>query len=309
MAVRYGFFNAMKNTETGAFDRVYNNEDMTNFLRGVISQNGVFSEVGDQCKVSPGSGLTIVVGTGKALVNGHWVVIDAVEPISIDTPDIVFDRIDKIAIRWNDLDRTCSIYVTKGVPAYNPQTTPPEGYVSAGNWDTTNGITEIVLAYVRVKAATSTIEESQIDSRIGSNYCPYISHLVVGPSQTDVDKYLAAYRQKFEDWFEQVQAELAINTKIGCTRKVVIGGANVSARVPLNDIAGYEYEEDDIILPYYNGLLLTRGLGEWAIEVINNVPYLVIQGTNGLIEQDNVLEIIFMKGTALDLPDGNDIGF
>ena len=47
MAVKSGWFNAIKTVdpETGdiSFDRVYDNETMNNFFKGLISQNGIFN--------------------------------------------------------------------------------------------------------------------------------------------------------------------------------------------------------------------------------------------------------------------------
>ena len=73
MAVKSGWFNSVRTVDpqTGevSFDRTYDNETMNSFLKGLISTNGIFSNVGTHpLKVIYASDLTVTVNPGKAML-------------------------------------------------------------------------------------------------------------------------------------------------------------------------------------------------------------------------------------------------
>ena len=57
MAITYGFFNAVKRSD-GAYDRLYNSEQISDMFEGLIS-DGVYESVGDALIVKASSGMTI----------------------------------------------------------------------------------------------------------------------------------------------------------------------------------------------------------------------------------------------------------
>ncbi|MGN0354195.1 MAG: hypothetical protein ACI4EI_03865, partial [Muricoprocola sp.] len=69
MAFSYGFFNA-KN-----LDRVYTAEDFTSYLSSLIC-NGILDTYGDNFSVTANSNLSVVIGTGKAWIDGHYFIND-----------------------------------------------------------------------------------------------------------------------------------------------------------------------------------------------------------------------------------------
>ena len=69
MAFSYGFFNA-KN-----LDRVYTAEDFTSYLSSLIC-NGILDTYGDNFSVTSNSNLSVVIGTGKAWIGGHYFIND-----------------------------------------------------------------------------------------------------------------------------------------------------------------------------------------------------------------------------------------
>ena len=71
MAFSYGFFNA-KN-----LDRVYTAEDFTGYLSSMIC-NGVLDTYGNNFSVTAGEKLSVLIGTGKAWLNGHYFINDTV---------------------------------------------------------------------------------------------------------------------------------------------------------------------------------------------------------------------------------------
>ncbi|MDE6781240.1 MAG: leucine-rich repeat domain-containing protein, partial [Ruminococcus sp.] len=76
MAFHSGFFNSK------GLDRTYTAENFTEYLSSIIC-NGILDTYGDNFALtSTGVGRQIVIGTGKAWINGHYFVND--EPYTID---------------------------------------------------------------------------------------------------------------------------------------------------------------------------------------------------------------------------------
>ena len=152
MAIKYGFFNSVGN------DRTYNADDMSNYFEGLVS-NGVYATVGDACIVKSLGGLTLSVGTGRAILNNKWIRIDnSIQAITIN-PHISLNRYDAICFQINEADRNISLVVVEGTPATTP-TFP------------TRTANQLVLAHVYVKANASSISQADIIDRSPyKDYC------------------------------------------------------------------------------------------------------------------------------------------
>ena len=320
MAIKYGYFNAVKTGEV--YDRTYNNEDLNNFLRGVINQNGVFCNVGDKFKIQIVDGLTLSVGTGKAIVNGHWVEIDGTaQVITLDPAESYAPRWDMISLRWDDNDRTITLEVTKGVgDVTNPEKPQPLGFIDStvitygnknrvilGNWDEDASVTEICLAYIYVPMSATTIVPKNIEYNVGNDSCPWISHLIMGPGVEDIDSYLAGFRVSFEEWFEQLQEDLTINTKVQSGKKLIKPTTtSISIRTVAIDMEGYIYSEGDLINVYLNGRRMIEGY-EYDIMLAGGTAYVNNLRMSSNLNVGETLEIEAIKGVAFDIPDGNDV--
>lgn len=266
MAVKSGWFNAIRTvdpeTEEVSFDRVYDNETMNRFLKGLISTNGIFSNVGDKLKVTAAEDMTITVGIGKAMVGNHWVDVTAVEPLTLEDSDIAKPRIDAVMLKFDgsydpETGRQVSLYIKKGAAIDPPVRPTPTGNYGNETFDETGGVVELPLAYITVSRGATEIRQIDIEDNRGTGTCPYISHLVVGPDEADVDKYLADLYDKIIRWSQDLTEELNINTYMSQYFKVVDGGTGVSNTINL-DMANYIYNPGDVFFVYYNGLLLIR---------------------------------------------------
>lgn len=266
MAIKSGWFNAIKTVdpETGdiSFDRAYDNETMNSFLKGIIRTNGIFSNVGDKLKVTVAEEMTVTVGIGKAMVGNHWVDVTAVEPLTLEPADVALPRIDAIMLKFDgsydpETGRQVSIRVQTGTPMDTPVRPEPIGNYGNKTFDETGGVVELPLAYITVGRGVTEIKQIDIQDNRGTGQCPYISHLVAGPDEPDVDGYLADLYDKIIRWSQNLTEELNINTYMSQYFKVVDGGTGVSNSVVL-DMAGYIYNPGDVFFVYYNGLLLIR---------------------------------------------------
>lgn len=161
MAVTFGFFDSVSN------DRRYNAEQMCNMLKGVISK-GVFQNVDNGLRVESGSGYTVNVLTGRAIIgdNLRWLQNDDSYPITLTSPHATLDRYTAIVIRLNESDRSVSIVAKDGEPASSPVRPP-----IASN--------ELCLAYISVRRNVSAIIQTDItDTRSDSTVCGWVRSLI-----------------------------------------------------------------------------------------------------------------------------------
>lgn len=158
-----GFFNSVNG------DRTYNAETIGNMFKGLIS-DGVYKSVGDAFVVQPSSGLTLSVGSGRAVVSERWVENDAAITIALNAAHVTLNRYTAIVLRRDLTNRQVTLVMIDGTPATSP--TKP----SVVRNDT---LYDICLAYVYVGAGATTITGSNIsDARGDADVCGYVHMLV-----------------------------------------------------------------------------------------------------------------------------------
>lgn len=300
MAITFGFFNSVND------DRLYNAETFNTYFEGLISQNGVYENVGDSLAVAAGTGLNVTVATGKAIVNSHWVKLSAVETLEIATAHNLFSRYDMVSLRWNSTTRDVTLQVTTGTPASTPVRPTPV---------TSDTAYEIVLAYVLVPANATQITTGNIyDQRPNTAVCGYITGLIEQVDITDLfEQYEARFaaledqlenwqetsRDTFDAWYYQLTQNLTVGAYIQKYTKVVAGGAGVSNIIPL-DMPGYEYDENDVILPNLNGLMLQPDY-----DYLIDTRYTPVQmHINGQLTAGNRFEVIILKSNMAQTSGG-----
>ena len=82
MAFSYGFFNAQN------LDRVYTAEDFTAYLSSLIC-NGILDTY-RQCFAPTVKNLSVTFGTGKAWINGHYLISDTLGSVTFLHEPAVF---------------------------------------------------------------------------------------------------------------------------------------------------------------------------------------------------------------------------
>jgi len=94
MAQRSYFFDSVDH------DRIYTAADFARVFGAIAGRDGVIYGYGDELAVSPGTGMTVKVGTGAAFVQGRMLeVYSAAETLSIATADGTSPRIDRVVVR------------------------------------------------------------------------------------------------------------------------------------------------------------------------------------------------------------------
>lgn len=189
MAVTFGFYNSVRG------DRVYNAEQMSSIFSGII-KDGVFEnfpEDGQHLVCSKGTGLTMIVGPGRAWFNDTWTNNDSPLSLTFDAPDNQNDRIDTIALEINKTNsphivnagsstyvvegRSNKFVVVKGTPAVD---------AVRPTLIRENGIYQYPIAIVRISPSTPN-EIKSYDNIVGvSHYTPFIIGAVQSVSSENV---------------------------------------------------------------------------------------------------------------------------
>ena len=156
---------------------------MTMYFKGLVS-DGVYQTVGNMLAVNAGDGMTVTIGTGRALVNMHWIENTSIMSVDLGTASVSSDTYKLIVLRCDLTDdaRSVSIIVKDST----------DGAITLTN---TEMITELCLARVRIRKNATTISQSDIRDYRGSNYCPWITGLV---KQVDVSQLNAQFYKYYE---------------------------------------------------------------------------------------------------------------
>lgn len=263
MALEYGFFNAVKQTD-GTYDRVYNAEQMSRYFSGLVSP-GVYESVGGGLQVRAGTGMTVQVQTGRAILgdNCQWLDNDAVLDITLSAAHVTLNRYTAIVMRLDYTNRNISIVAVDGATATAP-TKPAMTRTSA--------IAEYCLAYVYVGKGVTTITQSAItDTRPDNTVCGWVTGLVqqVDTSQLFLQwqtAYAEFYAQMqawqtqqeaaFDAWFSTLTGQLQVNTYIQEYRNTV--SVTTSATQVSIGISQY-VPTTDILIVNLNGIALVEG--------------------------------------------------
>lgn len=195
-----GFFNAiMKNNEP---DRVYNCDDLNEFLKGLVSENGIYAEVSSACQVVASDGMNVVVKAGKGQIGFNWFKVERDTTLSIANSDVILSRIDRVVIQRSLTNRNTTLYIKQGELASSP--TPP-------TLTRNESVYEIVLADILVSKNISTITTSLItDQRSNDSVCGWIVGLIEQFDTTTLfNQYQSAQAdfinnqtQSFEEWYD-----------------------------------------------------------------------------------------------------------
>lgn len=263
MALEYGFFNAVKQTD-GTYDRVYNAEQMSRYFNGLVSP-GVYESVGGGLQVRAGTGMTVQVQTGRAILgdNCQWLDNDAVLDITLNAAHVTLNRYTAIVMRLDYTNRNISIVAVDGANATAP-TKPAMTRTSA--------VMEYCLAYVYVGKGVTTITQSAItDTRPDNTVCGWVTGLVqqVDTSQLFLQwqtAYAEFYAQMqawqtqqaaaFDAWFSTLTGQLQVNTYIQEYRNTV----SVTSSTTQVSIGISQYvPTTDILIANLNGIALVEG--------------------------------------------------
>lgn len=286
MAIKSYFFDAVYDGDT--YDREYTSGDFASYLDKIVG-NGVFSNPSTNLQVMASSGMDIIVKEGQAFIDGHKLVLDADMSFTLDNSDVLLDRIDRIVVYLDMVNRTMGIRVKKGTPDSPAQV--PE-------LTRTATVKEYCLANVRIVAQATAISQTNItDTRANTQICGFVSTLI---EQVDTATLYAQYQTAYQQFYESTQNQLeefmqTLTEELGVTTYIKQFRKNISAQNPSSitlDMTNYTYSSSDVIQVYINGLLGVVG-EDYSISVSGGVATVTLIGlTSTTLSQDIDIRVL-----------------
>ena len=188
MAFYSGFFNSK------GLDRTYTAEDFTSYLSSIIC-NGILDTYGQNFKLTAAnSGLGVVLGTGKAWINGHYFINDSSYVIDLTSyQDESLPRYVGIAIYLDTTEsvRSVSLRLFPGTPAEIPQlpTIPQD-----------DEHVRLLMYAVRMNPGVSSLtEQDWFDYRDDSSVCGYCKCILGKCKVTDMQAQMAQLRAEVQE--------------------------------------------------------------------------------------------------------------
>lgn len=293
MAIKSGFFNSVNG------DRKYNAEDMSHYFEGLIT-DGIYESIGDKLQVTAGGGMTINIGTGRAMIDCHWMKNDAILNVAIDAADVQLNRWHCVVVKLdlNDSARKMSIEIIKGTPG-DPAPLP--------DFNDTQTVKYLWIASVYVAAGVTSITQGKIYDMRGKARCPYVTGLIkqVDTSQlfaqwqdaceqyyndmtAEMNAYFAEKQSEFESWFSTLTGTLTVDTYIQKYQNTY----NVETETASLTIGISEYDSSkDILFVNINGVQFVEDL-EYTISGTGAAAKITLKNT---IKPDNQITFIVLK--------------
>ncbi|WP_315971530.1 phage tail protein, partial [Clostridium botulinum] len=201
------FFNAIID-QNGTPDRVYLAEDFAKYFSTFIG-NGVFPNPANQLQVvAVDNNMQIRIKAGFAWINGYMYQNTDDYILKLDPADGVLNRIDRIALRLDFLERKIKAIVKKGQYASSPVGTMLQRDADAY---------EIAIADVYVRAGVISVMQSNItDTRLNSELCGIVHGTIKQVDTTEIFRQYQAWflenKSKHEKDFEVWMNEFKIVT-------------------------------------------------------------------------------------------------
>lgn len=191
---RSSFFNAELVDEQ--YDRTYNAEDFARYFASFI-KSGIFPNPTSNLQVKVDNAMRIIVSAGKAWINGYFYENTDELSLQLATADGVLNRIDRVVLRLDLINREMKCAIKTGTAASAPQTPTLQR---------DSDIYELALADILVKNGAVKITQSNItDQRFNADLCGIVSGVV---DQIDTTGLFAQFENEFTRWFADTKATL-----------------------------------------------------------------------------------------------------
>lgn len=200
MAFTFGFYDSVNH------DRRYNAVQMSMIFDGIIS-DGVYATIGKCFIVKESSEENkVIVQPGRAWFNHTWNYNDADLPIDAPQSEIILDRWDALVIdiNANEEKRLNDIIWVKGTPSSNPNKPVLINTLEHHQYP---------LCYILRKANNERITDADIENRVGTSECPFVTGIL---DTIDIDdllfqwkdqwsKFISKYEKTYDDYFVDLQ--------------------------------------------------------------------------------------------------------
>ena len=206
---RSAFFNSV------AGDRKYKAETFAGYFSKFIT-NGIFPLPADNLRIAAYDRMDIKAFKGTGYINGYLYENTDSLILKVSTAHGVKPRIDKVVLKWSQVDRSIRIYIKEGIPASPP--TPPSLergadiyelglaniYVAQGAYE----IREADITDIRLDTASCGIVNSILQADTTAIFNQYQSWFNLRTDQynTELNAFLAEYEQNKADWQSELNS-------------------------------------------------------------------------------------------------------
>lgn len=188
---RSAFFNSV------AGDRKYKAEIFAGYFSKFIT-NGIFPLPADNLKIAAHDLMEIKAYSGTGYINGYLYENTDILILKVSTADGVKPRIDKVVLRWSQVDRNINICIKEGTPNSTPS--PPTLEQGAD-------IYELGLANIFVAQGAYEIRDADItDTRLDTASCGIVNSIL----QADTTAIFNQYQSWFDLKTNQYNTELNV---------------------------------------------------------------------------------------------------
>ena len=301
MAITSGFFDSVSG------DRTYDADQMSNYFDGLVS-NGVYETIGDRFLVSSANnGMNINVGSGRAIIQSHWVKNDSSTVLTLDPSDVQLNRIDAIVLRLDTSAREITLTVKKG--------TAVSGSPSMPTITQNDTVYELYLASVYV--AKGATQPTSITDLRPSSYCGWVTGIITQVNTADLfnqwqnaysqqyaefDAYMAAKQAEFETWYSNLTSQLRVDTTIHrYQNSYQITTAQANAKKYPVGISEYNADED-ILFVIVDGIIMTEGVDYNIMKYSEHYPD--VNGDDRVDELDSSMILSAASHIAAGQPSG-----
>lgn len=164
---------------------------------GVYVQNGNID-----LKVSAGSGMSVDIDTGYAFIKGYMYKNDAVLTKTISTADDTLDRIDRVVLKFDEVNKIIGVVIKKGSLASSP---------IAPSLENTDTLKEISLAQIRIKKGVTSINQSDITDERVSEFGGIVSSLITIPVEDLWNAWnsnLQSIQDEWNAWYQNATSNV-----------------------------------------------------------------------------------------------------
>ena len=223
-----------------------------------LTSYGVFDTYGDCFSVTAGNSTNVVIGTGKAWIDGHYFINDT--PYTLDLTKYVDESLSRyvsigISCDVSENVRACKLEVKSGTAATTPV---------IPTFEDTASKKFLTLAAVFLKGGAKAITNDDIfDIREDENKCGYVKCVLGKCRVSEILMALSVYNSTVTDLTKQVQD---LSSQVASlTTRLDDFTADVTAVGSIGDSAYY--------IMYSNGRLAIRGTGATYDYEIGNSPF------------------------------------
>ncbi|MBO3443418.1 hypothetical protein [Clostridium sp. CCUG 7971] len=201
-------------------DRKMKAEDFREYFIPFIS-NGIYPNPSTKLQVISNTGMSIIIKEGKAFINGALYINTDDLVLTLDHADGVLDRIDRIVLRMDTIERNIKCIVKKGQFASNPVGPSLQRDADAH---------ELCIAEILISKGSIDIKQNMIaDTRLNTEICGIVTGLIKEIDTTTLYNQLQAHIQEkgieMNEWLKDAKVffENDFNTWFDTVKGVLDG--------------------------------------------------------------------------------------